>query len=252
MCCFSRAVERVVDTNLFARLVNPQVQVLVYQMNFAAREPVAMILPLPVAPEYRERAVRFRNMKAYPDFFKGLASAFPASSANRTSGGYGGGGGAGGPVPLPVYEVGDFTASYVPAVEQFDRLDPRFRLPEATWQHLPGYADYGFAVFQLKPGRKMTTVHPMALEFYTREPDTLFFPTVHIHDGKVHEREHFDHALYCQSGGKDPRGLSISEGTAERFVDLRLAQGIVAGGRRLFRREMRGTYDNTDVRVFLI
>ena len=63
----------------------------------------------------------------------------------------------------------------------FARLDERFRLPEVLFDAVPHYVDYGFAVFQLRPGN--VTVHPMALTFPTRAPDRLFFPTVHVHDG---------------------------------------------------------------------
>ena len=41
-------------------------------------------------------------------------------------------------------------------------------------------------------------MHPMAMEFNTRHPDTLFFPTLHIHDGAVHAEEDYDHTLYFQ------------------------------------------------------
>ncbi len=39
----------------------------------------------------------------------------------------------------------------------------------------------------------------MAFAFSTRMPETLFFPTVHVHDGRYHETAHFDHILFCQA-----------------------------------------------------
>jgi hypothetical protein len=45
-------------------------------------------------------------------------------------------------------------------------------------------------------------IHPMAFAFPTRHPDRLFFPTVHVHDGKVHTAAEFDHQLYCQAPNK--------------------------------------------------
>ncbi len=90
-----------------------------------------------------------------------------------------------------------YVASFVPSVADFVRLDPRFRLPEVLFDAVPHYADYGFAVFQLAPGK--VTVHPMALRFPTRDPDRLFFPTVHVHDGRFHAKAKFDHALYFQT-----------------------------------------------------
>ena len=43
----------------------------------------------------------------------------------------------------------------------------------------------------------------MAFEFETRLKNEIFFPTVHIHDGEVHKREHFDHTLYLQNAEFD-------------------------------------------------
>ena len=80
----------------------------------------------------------------------------------------------------------------MPTVKDFARLDERFKLPPSTWDDLPGYKDYGFAVFKLKKGEQK--VHPMAFEFPRGDTRKLFFPTVHIHDGKVHQTAGFDHA----------------------------------------------------------
>jgi hypothetical protein len=43
--------------------------------------------------------------------------------------------------------------------------------------------DFGFAAFQLEPGRQQ--IHPMGFRFRTRDPSRLLFPTVHVHDGRV-------------------------------------------------------------------
>lgn len=53
-------------------------------------------------------------------------------------------------------------------------------------------------VFKLAKGKDQE-VHPMAFRFPTRMPETLFFPTVHVHDGEYHETAAFDHTLYCQN-----------------------------------------------------
>jgi len=53
---------------------------------------------------------------------------------------------------LKVEQVGSFEASFVPTLADFQRLDPRFRLPDTVWQQLGRYAKYGFAIFQLKKG----------------------------------------------------------------------------------------------------
>jgi hypothetical protein len=49
MCCFSRPVEHVSNTSIFARPVAKGRQALVYTIQLNAREDLAMILPIPVA-----------------------------------------------------------------------------------------------------------------------------------------------------------------------------------------------------------
>ncbi len=246
MCCFSRPVESVTNTNLFARSAGGRRQFLVYEMTFSSKEDLAMILPLPVPPGSPEDAVKFIDLKGYPDFFKHLKRGFPEPVALSV------GRGSKGEAPaaadaLKVVEVGDFEASFVPAVKDFSRLDARFRLPEGTWEKLPSYKDYGFAVFKLKKGAK--TVHPMAFSFPRANPKQLFFPTVHVHDGQVHPRAKFDHSLYCQSREGEP--LPIMEWResalpAARFMTIEKCQGLVDAERHGYLKVIRGEQPNQD------
>jgi len=194
MCCFSRPVITVNGTNIFARSSAGGRQFLAYSMTLNAKEDLAMILPIPVAAGKGENAVRFIDLKGYPSFFQDLAIGFlpPTSNSRASKGAL-----MGQSFPrLTVVDVGDYVASYVPTPRDFSRLDPRFRLPAGTWDQLPQYRHFGFTVFQLKPG--VHKYHPMAFEFPRSEASKLFFPTVHIHDGKVHDTAAFDHTLYCQ------------------------------------------------------
>jgi hypothetical protein len=148
---------------------------------------------------------------------------------------------------LEVVEVGDFEASFVPAVKDFGRLDERFRLPDAVWGALPAYKDYGFAVFKLKQGSK--TIHPMAFEFPRANPKQLFFPTVHIHDGKVHPRAAFDHTLYCQKREADNMSLPEwreSDRLAASFMQFQKAQGLIDEKAHCYRKTLRGDLKNED------
>lgn len=184
MCCFSvttplglfaRLFQRPVHvsaTNILARMVAPGVQALAYGMNLEAREPVAMVLPLPVVPGSGEDAVTFVDLSKEPQMFVHLAQLFEFAQVAARKGG----------ISFPsrsaptlvVHKVGAFVASYVPTRADFSRLDPRFRLPEVLFDAVPHYADYGFAVFQLEPGK--VTVHPMAMKFPTRIPRSCSFP----------------------------------------------------------------------------
>lgn len=260
MCCFAGPVKSVTNTNLFARLTGSGTQVLAYQMEFETEEPNAMILPLPVQTPAREDSLRFISLKAYDDFFSDLDRAFPMiqpPSRFRTD------------APresneltdskLVVHEVGDFVASFVPSMDDFDRLDQQFVIPKSSWDKIPHYSDYGFAVFQLK--NLTGKPHPMAFEFQTRLNGEIFFPTVHIHDGQVHRREEFDHTLYMQNAQFDDAvgtyknyhikdantGFVRSKDVARHFCKVDQTAGILQPDLLLHRVEMVGRFENKDV-----
>ena len=144
--------------------------------------------------------------------------------------------------------MGAFEASFVPTVKDFARLDERFKLPEGTWEALPQYKDHGFAVFKLRKGEHK--VHPMAFTFPTRHGEKLFFPTVHIHDGKVHAEEDFDHDLYCQvyrAGLFTMTRWDESEGLAKSFVKTEKAERLVDPDAHVYRRRLAGKMKNEDI-----
>jgi hypothetical protein len=246
MCCFSRPVDTVADTNIFARDSKDGRQFLVYSMQFKSGEDLAMILPIPTPKDSAEDAVKFVDLKKYEGFFDDMRKGFPEPPPPRTkddappkkaaAGG------------LVVVEVGDFVASFVPAIKDFARLDEQFRLPEGVWEKLPQYKEFGFAVFKLKkPKKGESKVHPMAFEFPRADKRVLFFPTVHIHDGKVSEKAKFDHSLFCQTSGEPPLRWDESPGLAESFMKVKETQGIVDGNAHVYRKLMKGTFDNKDV-----
>lgn len=252
MCCFSRPVESVTATRIFARgfPAGPESsrQYVVYSMHLEAKENLAMILPLPVAAGGGEDAVRFINLKGYPNFFAAMDAGFPAPRSLSDGKSAAFGRPAGG--VLAVQDVGSFRASYVPTVADFTRLDAKFRLPASTWEKLPQYRTYGFAVFQLKPGAK--TIHPMAFSFPRAQPKDLFFPTVHIHDGLVHPVADFDHLLYCQRNpGEKPslRRWVESPDLAGMFLETKKTEGIVAADEHCYRLSLKGTLKNQDTRL---
>jgi hypothetical protein len=253
MCCFSTKTT-VHGTTIFARASKPGTQVIAYQMRYAAEAPTAMILPLPVALPAREDAVRFKSLKEFPDFFAALDRGYPAPPPDELvkSAAL-----AAAPA-LAVHEVGDYIASFVPTIADFKRVDPRFVLSKEVWEKIPGYDDYGFAVFQLK--ELAGTPHPMAFEFDTRLKDSIFFPTVHIHDGTVHETADFDHVLYAQAASYDARagdyegpesvdkgtGFVRSKGKAKDFAEPGRSVGLVEPELMVHKVSMRGLLPNRD------
>ena len=248
MCCFSGPVKSVSATNIFARMGESGRQFLAYSMTVNMAKAVAMVLPLPVKKGSDEKAVRFINLDDYKNFFSDLESGFLKPipndgipmpvTASAT------------PMKLQVIQVGNFEASFVPTVKDFNRLDKRFRLPAELFKTMPDYKHFGFAVFKLKPGSQ--TVHPMAFDFPTAQTSKVFFPTVHIHDGKIHKRATFDHVLYCQPSESSRLKLSDweeSEKLASRFVDVKKSAGLIAPGEHCYKRKLRGMLANKDTFV---
>jgi len=247
MCCFSGPVTAVSATNIFARPSTGNRQFIVYSMHLNTRSDVAMILPIPIAPHSNEQAVKFINLEKYADFFKDMDKGFPMPQS-RGLGGFKGEPAAGAKTALEVVAVGSFEASFVPTIGDFKRLDSRFRLPDKTWDKLPQYHKYGFAVFKLKPGAK--TIHPMAFDFPRADASKLFFPTVHIHDGQVHPKAGFDHSLFCQmaEGGRS-RVMHWMESPqpAASFMDATKSKGIVDAKSHCYLHKINGNYTNEDV-----
>lgn len=237
MCMFSRPVKHVARTKILASALDGGRQALVYAMDVSLGEELAMVLPVPVPRGSAEDALSFVDLSGYAGFFDDLEKAFPPAllMASRSKG-------FGAPQSAPtlvVHEVGDFDASFVPKRADFARLDARFRLPDAIWGALGRYDDWGFAVFKLRPKRgflglsiKTQSVHPMAFVFPSREPEALYFPTVHVHDGALPSTAHFDHHLYAQARGVlgASLGWARSNGPVERYVDLERARGVLSPG----------------------
>ena len=148
MCLFSRHVERVWSTSIFARPLPSARQLLVYGMSFEVAEDVALILPIPVPVSSPDDAVTFIDLSSRPGFFEDLSALFPVAKAHATP--IGRGAFAPQSASLVVHDVGDFEASFVPTPRDFDRLDPRFRLPGDVFEALPAYGDWGFCVFKLR------------------------------------------------------------------------------------------------------
>jgi hypothetical protein len=246
MCCFSGKVQKVADTKIFARGGKEGKQFLVYSMVFSSKEDLAMILPLPTPKGSGEKAVKFISLKDYPDFFKDMHKPFVTRGKGKGGKKKDDSGEAG--KKLEVVKVGNFEASFVPTVKDFARLDERFKLPKATWDDLPGYKDYGFAVFKLKKGEQK--VHPMAFEFPRKDKEKLFFPTVHIHDGKVHKTATFDHALYLQpTSGEDLLKWKESPGLANSYLKIDKTAGIVEKDAHLYYLALQGKLKNEDTWV---
>ncbi len=248
MCMFSGPVESVSSTNIFARASQDGRQFLVYSMKFEAARDLAMILPLPVPEGSGEDAVKFIDLSGHTKFFEELDSGFPRNDyakgltrGHSFSAAYN--------TPLRVVDVGAFSASFVPTLADFSRLDAQFKLSPEIWSKLPQYARYGFAVFKLKQTPPTSVdVHPMAFEFPRAFQNLLFFPTVHVHDGRVSLRADFDHTLYAQLS-QAPVDWDRSAGLAKLFTNASLNQGIIDPDAFVHRKKLYGVLNNQDVLI---
>ena len=255
MCCFSGPVDHVSSTRIFARLdPDAGVQYLAYQMNFSAAEDLAMILPIPTDPEKGEGAVEFISLEEYEKLFRDLKRGFPEPKSRKPAAGGLGLNVDSKSVVLEVHEVGSFEASFVPTIADFSRLDARFRLPDDAWDQLPAYQKFGFAVFKLKSSD--SEIHPMAMKFFPAAAESVFFPTVHIHDGEVHDKAQFDHTLYLQGAPQSmTRGFGLfnrwreSTGPAKQFVEAEKSAGLVLGDEHVYQFKVDGRFANKDIRV---
>ena len=242
MCCFTQPIKDVSHTRIFARFGSGTTQFLAYAMALEVNDKVAMVLPIPVVKGSGEESAKFINLEKYGKFFEDMERGFPVRLGygaramppqDAPRGGW-----------LKVQSVGSYEASFVPTIKDFARLDERFRLPDKVWPKLPGYANYGFAVFKLKATHG--EVHPMAFSFPSAVRGSLFFPTMHIHDGQVHEKEEFDHALYAQGGGIGGFWRE-SEGLASQFMKCDKTGGLVSPDQHVYKRSISGMQENGDI-----
>jgi hypothetical protein len=75
-------------------------------------------------------------------------------------------------------------------------------------------------------------------------------PTVHIHDGKVHAEEEFDHDLYCQvvrTGLFAMTRWEESDGLAKAFTKPEKAGQLIAPDAHVHYRSLAGKMKNEDI-----
>lgn len=191
--CMMAEMARVKSTNIFATRHEGR-EVMVYGAQLESLKQNAMILPLPVV--HQGSHVELLDLSAYSDFFSDLDFYYisPPSFAAPPFGAL-----------LEVFTVGSFEASIVPSLDDFVRLDQRFRLAPGIRAVLEQrYADWSFVVYQFGAGKH--ELHPFGVKFESRFQDHLFFPTVHVHDGAhAPAAANFAHHFYAQRAALQKR-----------------------------------------------
>jgi len=241
MCIFLNAIDHVGSTRIFARLAGDR-QLVIYEMDLSSSQDTAMLLPVPVA-QGGDSAVQWMDLSSYPDIFADIDKCFPACRAAPVSNAT--------PSALAVTTVGAYEASFVPALEDFSRLDARFLLNASLFEHVPIYQSFGFAVFQLRAGSNR--IHPMAFSFKTAEPFSLFYPTVHMHDGQWHPNAAFDHCLYAQGRLRPHPRLTPAADLPDKHLQWSRDKVThwIEPKQPLFKLPLHGSFSNTDIRLKL-
>lgn len=241
MCMFAGKIRYVTSSKIFARQQGGR-QALIYEMQLASDDDTAMILPIPVHRNNEMDDVNFVDLSDYADIFTDMFKFFPEYRLLNTRG-------RNKPVDsIPVQQVGAFEASYVPTQADFVWLDARFCLPQTVWQKLPQYEDYGFVVFKLRKGE--VKIHPMAFWFSTTESSRLYFPTVHVHDGEVHEYDDFNHVLYAQGEHINTDRFKATQGIvgsdALKAIEER-SQSLLSADSEIYKQRIDGQHKNEDI-----
>ena len=231
MCLFSAPITSVTTTRIFCNHHEAR-QTLVYQMSLSTKRDVAMILPLPCLDD-GDDPIEFIDLSGYPDFFDDLEDLFPTLRGVLSLDEE--------PETLEVHRVGSFDASFVPSMDDFGRLDKRFRLPPSVCKKLSRYKDYGFAVFKFAAG-KQQEFHPFGLSFRPVWLDSVFFPTVHVHDGAVPRKANFDHVLYTQM----PEGWTEPEHWRRTARHPSKGFPSFVADSRVFKTDLEGKLPNRD------
>lgn len=204
MCIFTSRIGHVSNTKIFVRRTHDALQHLVYSMSLKSLGETAMVLPLPIADAATE--IEFIDLSSHPQFFDDLRRAILKENRVHITYGF--------ESQIPVQTVGTWHASFVPNRNDFSRLDQQFQLRSSILETLPYDCTWGFAVFQLRESLDTQAFHPFGLTFQGRSDFPLYFPTMHVHDGKVDETAKYDHELFMQAD-RPANPASFPEGVVD-------------------------------------
>ena len=135
-------------------------------------------------------------------------------------------------------------------MNDFSRLDERFRISDDAWKKLPQYRDYGFAVFKLKAGE--LTVHPMAFSFPRRNPKACSFqPSTSTMAKCMRKRILIMSSIasrantsHCRSGTGGSRPAM-----PDRFMKTSKARGLISPEQHCYQKKLHGLLPNRDTLV---
>jgi hypothetical protein len=236
---FSRPVEAVADINIFARLSGNR-QLLVVALRMSSAVDTSFIIPLPVPRETETQPVRFLDISAGLGFFPGLRSGFQQKSNFRERRDADADEGA----PTRRYIAAEpYEQCFVANINNFSVLEESAHFPAELSGAFSPYLDHAFAVFKLRAGHNVRVL-PMALEFETRHPGKLYFPTYRFYDGNIYPSCRFDSSLFCQHA--EQSGWDETRTVVDTFMHMEELEGVLSPNRLVQCYGLNGELPNQD------
>lgn len=229
----------------------------------------AMILPCPVSG--KDGKIILIDLSNKKDFsFSGLDKCFPTltrltkgmSKAASKNVDY---------EQLEVIELGAYKVSIAPTARDIRRANKDiFKVSKGTRRVLKEEYDDGFAfVICMFDSTKEIEPHPIGyVHDVLPSSGKLFVPCKHVHDGKAHNTEHFDHVIYsldAQDGNmesvdglteeykklekKGGYGLNPADNKVDKYLTkTRLGKYLTLDEKpQLYRQKIVGDHKNTDM-----
>ena len=185
MCVIVGGVQHVANTKILVAPMRRGHQLTVYQNQVDMTNPTAMILPFP----YGNKGAELIDLSGYPQIFDDLSRAFSKYELVGVNNSYSSA------KTIKVHQVGSYSVSIVPTIDDFDRLQHHvFSLDPNLSGILRGKypVHAGFIVCLMNMNAKF---HPIAYVTRRLRSQQLFVPTYHYH-GHIETHPDWDHEIY--------------------------------------------------------
>ncbi len=237
---FSQPVTELADINLYGRVSGDR-QCLVVALRYTAEAETALVLPLPVRKGCGAHEVRTLSMDHCGSFFASLAMGFtsgPTANRRGTSDEE-----EDAPKTVRFTRASVKKSVYVPTITDFADVDWQWKLPTTTLAAHPQYGSFGFMLHVLPAGTNVR-VGPVALDFPTRDPSRIFFPTLQSRGGPVPQSVMQDCVLYCQDTPR--QGLDETPDPASKTMVVAPPEAILNVHHVVQRQALYGSTENRD------
>lgn len=289
MCIFAESVAEVRKTRIFVSPTTDGRQLTIYENHVgpslnedsnddsSVSEGVqynAMILPCPVNEDGEITLIDLSGKKNTDFSFDKLSKCFPTLVRMTKSKGMAKSAAkfVDEEEELEVVDLGAYKVSIAPTARDIRRANKDiFKISKGTRKVLKKEYDEGFSfVICMFDMSKEIDPHPIAYIHDLLPSGNLFVPCKHVHDGKEHSKEKFDHIIYSLNARgtdghtesvkelthryeeEDKKGKGIFESPKINFVNYLTKTQIgkylpLNNGSDLYRLEIVGNYDNTDL-----